>query len=179
MKAVVAAAALLLLAGTAFGQPAVREAGAVRWLSGGITDEERAELILLLPDHNVRIVTAAAGSGAYLADVSLVVRTAGGAPVIETRLDGPWLLARLPPGRYQLTLTFGEVVQHRSLYVPAVGRREAYFYWPSVQVGGFVTHLLLDTVAPLHFYWRNSVVCTARPKPAASRGSRPQWPRWA
>lgn len=135
MKAVVAIAASLLLGASALGQPVVREVGTVRWVSGGITGEERAELILLLPDHNVRIVTAAAGSGAYLADVSLLVRTAGGAPVIETRLDGPWLLARLPPGRYQLTLTFGEVVQHRSLDVPAVGRREAYFYWSGVQVG--------------------------------------------
>lgn len=125
----------LLLAASAAAQPTVRGEGAVRWVSGGITGEERAELILLLPDYNLRLVTAVAGSGAYLSDVSLLVRDADGAPVIETRLEGPWFLGRLPPGRYELTLAFGGDLQRRALDVPAAGRREAYFYWRGVQVG--------------------------------------------
>jgi hypothetical protein len=125
----------LLLAASAAGQPTVRGEGALRWVSGGITGEERAELILLLPDYNLRLVTAAAGSGAYLSDVSLAVRGAAGAPVIETRLDGPWFLARLPPGRYELTLAYGAAAQRRALDVPPAGRREAYFYWTGVQAG--------------------------------------------
>jgi hypothetical protein len=123
-----------LLAAPAAGQLAVREQGPARWVSGGITGDERGELILLLPDYNLRVVTAAAGSGAYLSDATLVIRDAQGTALVETRLDGPWFLGRLPPGRYDVALGFGGATQKRTLTVPPAGRREAYFYWTGVPV---------------------------------------------
>jgi hypothetical protein len=119
----------VLVAATAFAQPRVRSQDGVSWVSGGITDEERGELVLLLPGHNLKLLTAAERSGAYLSDVGIVIVDGRGAKLVDTRLDGPWFLAQLPAGRYELQLTRNGVTQKRTVAIPAAGRRDAYFYW--------------------------------------------------
>jgi hypothetical protein len=121
--------AALALAGAAMAQPQLHSQDGLSWVSGGITSEERGELVMLLPEHNLKLVTSAERSGAYLTDVGLVILDARGAKVLETRLDGPWFLARLPTGRYELMLTHNGVTQKRVVTIPATGRRDGYFYW--------------------------------------------------
>lgn len=75
--------------------------GPVAAVSGGVTEEERERLNAMAQDFNLKIVMATR-SGAYLADVAVVVRDEAGKPVLETRADGPWVLARLPAGRYSV-----------------------------------------------------------------------------
>ena len=98
--------------------------GDVFWVSGGVSADEQGEMIMALPDHNLKVVTAAEKSGAFLAAVQVVVRDAGGWAVLETSLDGPWLFVRLPPGRYELIATYAGRSQTRSFTVPVTGRRE-------------------------------------------------------
>jgi len=107
----------------------VRRTQDVQWVSGGVGTDEREEMILALPDHNLKLLTAAAASGAFLTAVQVVVRDAAGRVVVEASLDGPWLFARLPPGRYELAATWGGRSQSRSFTVPATGRREVFLYW--------------------------------------------------
>jgi hypothetical protein len=79
---------------------------------------------------------AAKGSGAYLADVdvsiaSLPQRT----PVLETRTEGPLLLAALPPGRYEISASFSDVRPgaatqvKRTVVVPRQGLAQAVVYF--------------------------------------------------
>ncbi len=100
-----------------------------RWVSGGIGQGERLDMLMLLPGYNLRVLTAAAKTGAYLADVQLVVRDANGRVVLETTLEGPFLLARLAPGKYELVATYGGTAQTRVVTIPASGRRELFLYW--------------------------------------------------
>ena len=106
----------------------------VYWVSGGVSADERDEMIMALPDHNLKVLTAAERSGAFLAGAQVVVRDAGGRTVFETLLDGPWLLARLPPGNYQLIATLGGKSQARAFTAPASGRREIFLYWAAPEV---------------------------------------------
>jgi hypothetical protein len=106
----------------------------VSWVSGGVSADERDEMILALPDHNLKVLTAAEKSGAFLAGAQVVVRDAGGRTVFETTLEGPWLLARLPPGNYQLIATLGGKSQTRAFTAPAGGRREIFLYWAAPEV---------------------------------------------
>jgi hypothetical protein len=106
----------------------------VYWVSGGVSADERDEMILALPDHNLKVLTAAEKSGAFLAGAQVVVRDAGGRTVFETTLEGPWLLARLPPGNYQLIATLGGKSQTRAFTAPASGRREIFLYWAAPAV---------------------------------------------
>jgi hypothetical protein len=59
----------------------------------------------------------------------MVVRDAAGRVVFETELAGPFLLARLAPGKYELQATYGGKAQKRTLTIPASGRRELFLYW--------------------------------------------------
>jgi hypothetical protein len=130
------AVATLLLAGVALSSAAleVKATGEVRWVSGGVGTDERDEMIMALPDYNFRLLVAAEKSGAYLSGVQVVVRDAGGRAILDTPLEGPWLLSRLPPGRYEVTATYTGKPQTRTFTVPASGRREVHLYWMAPEV---------------------------------------------
>jgi hypothetical protein len=70
-------------------------------VSGGVTEEERERMSAMAGDYNLKIVLATR-SGAYLADVAVVVRDGSGQPVLAAKAEGPWVLARLPAGRYSI-----------------------------------------------------------------------------
>ena len=132
MMRILRAVAAALLAGAAALPAAAVEVHRDRdvyWVSGGVGVDERDEMVMALPDHNLKLLTAAEKSGAFLSAVEVVVRDAGGRPVFETSLDGPWLLARLPPGDYALVATYGGRREIRTFTVPANGRREIFLYW--------------------------------------------------
>ena len=112
----------------------VQRAQDAYWVSGGVSADERDEMVMVLPDHNLKVLTAAEKSGAFLAGAQVVVRDAGGRTVFETSLDGPWLLARLPPRSYQLIATLGGKSQTRTFTAPASGRREIFLYWAAPEV---------------------------------------------
>jgi hypothetical protein len=119
----------LVLAAPAWGELSLQSSNGARYVSGGIGEGEREEMLLILPDYNLKVVAAAQGSGAFIADVGLVVRDARGETVFETTLDGPWLMGHLPPGRYELQATHGGAMQKRTVTLPATGHRLEYFYW--------------------------------------------------
>lgn len=124
---------LLLLAlgvgSSAFAQVSLQSSEGIRYASGGIGEGERDELILVLPDYNLKLVAAAKGTGAFLADVKLIALDARGTKVLDTTLEGPWFVARFPPGRYELQLDHGGATQKRTVTIPAQGRRVEYVYW--------------------------------------------------
>lgn len=98
------------------------------WVSGGVGEDERTEMLIALPDYNLKVRTADR-QGDYLAGVRAELRDARGVGVLETVLDGPILLARVPAGRYELRVTYAEVTQSRKLTIPKTGRREVVLYW--------------------------------------------------
>lgn len=107
----------------------VRGSEDARWVSGGIGEGERIDMLMLLPDYNLRVLTAAEKSGAYLAGAEVVVRDAAGRVVLETELAGPFLLARLAPGKYELQASYGGKAQTRTFTISTSGRRELFLYW--------------------------------------------------
>jgi hypothetical protein len=101
----------------------------VPFVTGGAGADERADLQGKEKDYNLKIV-AAATSGDYLADVWVVIESAVKKSVLETKMEGPILLAKLPPGTYTIKATYGPSTQTRTVTVPGQGLREAAFRWP-------------------------------------------------
>ena len=58
-------------------------------------------------------------SGAYLAEVNVSIVDAGNKVVLDTLAEGPWFLARLPPGTYQVNASYRTNVEHRTVAVGA------------------------------------------------------------
>lgn len=102
----------LALAGTgiAFAVGALAFDSTIPHRSGGASVEHFNALMSEQGSYNVQIVLAAEGSGAYLSDADVTVRSlATHEVVLEHRMQGPLMLAALPPGRYGIraTLPFG------------------------------------------------------------------------
>jgi len=79
--------------------PAYLWAGEVSVWSGGVGEEER----LAAPDGNVKIVLFQEG-GKYVVDAEIVIRDLDHkkAVVVREKVEGPWCIVDLPPGRYSL-----------------------------------------------------------------------------
>ncbi|MCW5634754.1 MAG: hypothetical protein KIT17_15575 [Rubrivivax sp.] len=142
----VTTAAGLAMAGAAFAaqaaSPSVRmhdqraaSAQDVVVRSGGASVEDFAALNREASDYSLKLITAAKGSGAYLADVDVVVRALPSLePVLEHRTEGPLLLATLPPGRYEVTATYGQVLPgasmtQRRIVTVGSGLTQMVMYW--------------------------------------------------
>lgn len=99
----------------------------VRYASGGVSEEEQQALRGRFSQYTLRVATAAKGSGAHLASVHVLITDSAGKQVLEHRLDGPWLLANLPPGRYRVELrnpaqgTAKEQVERRDVTIGSRG----------------------------------------------------------
>lgn len=98
--------AVALAAGTA---PAVQRgtsAAGVAYASGGIGQDEQQDLHARRRDYSFWLTTAVRRSGAHLAGVQVRIREAdSGRLLLEHRMDGPWLFAHLPVGRYEVEAT--------------------------------------------------------------------------
>lgn len=100
------------------------------FVSGGVSKEELVQLHDQLDRYNLWVVTATKGSGAYMAGVQVRVTDARNNTVLETEMDGPWLLAELPPGRYQVETRYNDEVHRQSTTIDRNGAdRQLIFYF--------------------------------------------------
>ena len=100
------------------------------YVSGGIALGEREALERRRADFSLWIATAAKKSGSYLADVRIKIADAAGKAVLDVRLDGPWLLVDLKPGRYTVDASFHDQSQRKTTSINRKGdHREMLFYY--------------------------------------------------
>lgn len=77
------------------------------YVSGGIAEEE--DLVAQKSRYSLWLTTASKGSGGFLAGArARLVNDRTGQVVLEHVMDGPWLFANLPPGRYRVEASFRE-----------------------------------------------------------------------
>ncbi|MFM1896443.1 MAG: hypothetical protein RLZZ385_1517 [Pseudomonadota bacterium] len=113
---------LLLFLGT----PALAQDAVI--FNGGISEEERATA----PNTGTKLVFFVR-AGNYLANVSVTIKNAAGAEVVNTVARGPWLILNLPSGRYSVaaSLPGGET---QSLTIDVDGSTREYgFMFTSVE----------------------------------------------
>lgn len=114
------------------GAPAVQAQpdAPVPFISGGVGADERATMTheAAVQGYNLKIITAAV-DGAYLAGIDVRIADHQGATVLHATMDGPWLLAKLPAGRYDVTVDDGVRKQTRKVNIVAGAKREAIFRW--------------------------------------------------
>lgn len=103
----------------------------VRYISGGVGVSEREGLAQVKSQYNLRLLFAVQGSGEYLSDIQVRVDEAAGPTRLTAVSTGPLFYARLPPGRYDLTVDAAGRVQTRQVTVPASGATDQSFYWAS------------------------------------------------
>ncbi len=81
----------------------------IAFVSGGVDQSELTALSEEKKNFSFWLTTATKGSGAYLATVRVRIKNASThQPVLEHTMDGPWLFAALPLGRYDVEARYTE-----------------------------------------------------------------------
>jgi hypothetical protein len=115
------------LAGPALAITAGVTAQGLRFVTGGITDDERDALGANSEPHSLRVVTVSRERGEYLADARVVIADANGRQMLDARLDGPFLQVELDPGRYTVDVEFERKSMKKEVAVSRAAPRELVF----------------------------------------------------
>jgi len=102
----------------------------VTFVSGGISSDAVDRLRSMERDFNLKMVFALS-SGEYLSDVRVQVVDPSNRVVLDTLTEGPWLLARLPAGSYQVNASYRNALERRTVAVPPAALRTLDFRWPT------------------------------------------------
>jgi len=98
--------AFLVLHGVQAAQPAGAPAE-VEVVSGGVGESDQQALREQQGRFSFWLITATQGTGEYLSGVRVtVVDLQSKQTVVDHTLEGPWLLAALPPGRYAVEAVY-------------------------------------------------------------------------
>ena len=114
-----------IILGSAHAQPSD-----VAVLAGGVGTSEQESLIAREKEFNLKLVFSLV-QGNYVADVNVAVRDSKGRKVIEREEVGPFLLARLPAGEYDIVATRGETKVSRKVKVAGDRLRTEHLRWPA------------------------------------------------
>ena len=101
------------------------------FMSGGVSQDELADLRSQQPFFSLSVLTAARGSGAHLAGVHVRIVDGSGNQVLDTEMDGPYLLVDLLPGKYQLEAVNEGETQKRALTVRQGSAQRVVLYFKS------------------------------------------------
>lgn len=127
-----------VLAGLIVGAGALAQnnAGEMRVDASAVTFGEIDAMNARAGDYSLKLVLAAKGSGDYLADVDVIIRSLPQRDqLVQVRTEGPLLMADLPPGRYEISATFDGVrpgapsTVTRTLTVPRSGLQQAVIHF--------------------------------------------------
>jgi hypothetical protein len=106
----------------------VQQQAGISFVTGGVGLGEREALTQQASQFNLKVVNTNP-TGAYTADVQVSIVDSSGHEVLNTRLDGPWLMAKLPAGRYTLNANNGSRTQTRKLNIGASGMDRVQLSW--------------------------------------------------
>jgi hypothetical protein len=128
--ALLVGSALLAPVASARGDEVVRAASGISYMSGGAGTESVDRLRSMEKDFSLKLVFAL-DSGAYLADVHVIITDASDTVVLDAVAEGPWLLATLPTGRYRVDASFGGRAETRRVVIGPGTLRTIEFRWPT------------------------------------------------
>ena len=113
--------------------PAVQKSGAVEYLSGGIGKDESTAFEAESRAWPLAIQFAVTGGqrAQFASDVQVTVRDAAGRTVLETASNGPFLLLRVAPGRYDVEASLQGVARHRKVSVKKGASTKVMLAWPA------------------------------------------------
>jgi hypothetical protein len=110
----------------------------IAFVSGGVGYSELQSLNDERKGYSFWLTTAAKGSGAYLAAVRVrIIDSKTNLPMLDHTMDGPWLFAALPSGRYGIEASYrqapGQAVQvvQKTATIRAGDRRQMVIYFDS------------------------------------------------
>jgi hypothetical protein len=129
IRRIILAASVITCTAHAWGTESGATAQGIRYMSGGVSDEELVELRAQRKSYSLWVVTAAKRSGSYLADVQVVIRDIRRGTVFDGLSDGPWFFIDLPPGQYEVQASVNGESHKRTTNLRRGDHRQIFFYF--------------------------------------------------
>ena len=111
--------------------PAEETQGNVRYVSGGVGEQSAAAFKQAAAKYPLELLFAqkASPNDVYLASVKVTVRDRAGKVVLEAVSEGPYLLATMPAGKYQIEADNEGVVKRQVVEIVSGKHRKVVFVW--------------------------------------------------
>jgi hypothetical protein len=111
--------------------PPEQTQGSVTYVSGGVGQEESQAFEAAAAQYPLALEFAIkhAPRAKYTANVHVIVTDTQGARVLDTHSDGPFLLAKLPAGRYTVTAERQQQTLTRTVHVASHKPTHVMFLW--------------------------------------------------
>lgn len=109
--------------------PPEQESQGVTYLTGGVDLDQSTAIKAAMRQYPlvVEVYQTEAGRNAYTASSELSVTDTKGTTAFTAKLDGPFALLKLKPGRYDVKVTYAGQTKQRRVQVPASGSTRATF----------------------------------------------------
>jgi hypothetical protein len=112
--------------------PPMHKQGEVSYLSGGIglNESDAIKHVAKAYPLELEFVLKAKPKAEYVANVKVQIKNARDMTMLKTT-TGPFLLAKLPAGKYTISANRDGKVMHRQVEIAASGHRRVVFEWTS------------------------------------------------
>jgi hypothetical protein len=119
-----------------FGKCLSNASDGVCYISGGISSDEVNQFKSHAKEYLLEIVFVQKADSEdnsrveqYLAGVQLQIKDSKGNVVVDTMTEGPFFLANLPSGKYQITADYEGVVKNNSVNISAKKHQRIVLLW--------------------------------------------------
>ncbi len=111
--------------------PAEQKQGEVVYLTGGVGEEEVRAIESKARNYpmTLEFLVKAEPKAQFAADVKVKIEDYSGKVILEAASDGPFMLVRLPPGRYGIAATLGGETQARHVRLVENQPKRVIFEW--------------------------------------------------
>lgn len=113
--------------------PQVKTAGTVQYVSGGIPYEQLPAFRAARRDYtlNIEIFQREGSRSVFTADANVrIVNAKSGEVVLESKTDGPYLWAKVPPGEYKVVATLDDQTREARVTVRGSQTTRAVIVFP-------------------------------------------------
>ena len=113
--------------------PAAQKAGEVTYIMGGIgqTEADAIKHVAKYYPLELEFLLKAKPKAEYLSNVQVRIKDAHDRMVLNVNADGPYLLAKMPAGKYTISAERNGKVEHRQIEISATDHRRVVFEWQS------------------------------------------------
>ena len=113
--------------------PAKQKMGEVTYIMGGVGQTEAAaiEHVAKYYPLELEFLQKAKSKNEYLSDVQVRIKDAHDKMVLNVTANGPFLLAKMPDGKYTVSAEREHKVEHRQIKISAKDHQRVVFEWQS------------------------------------------------
>lgn len=111
----------------AAGMPPEKHAGAVSYVSGGVTRDEAEAFKAMKASYplSIELFRNVTGKNEYTSEAQVSIVDGAGQAVLDAKADGPFMLVKLPPGHYRVQATLNGQMLSKPVQVGGSGAAQA------------------------------------------------------